>query len=1197
MNPWEEDEVVEGLSPWELDDEVAVEPVKLAEPAIDQTRLARQPTIGEFAEQNIYKGTLDQQKEAWDSGDQDKEIDSNLGRVGERLALTTAKETMGLAELMANQDPRLEMPPPEVRPYNPMIDQYPSLEQVQATRDPTDVLNYVSSLSSKGIFDIAEMFHPDAREDVRNASAIVGKEANRILGKKELQYTGNAAQKIGWEIGEVSLKMGPALLVGWATKNPGMTFGIMGGQVAGNTYSDYMEKTNDHEKSMAAAKFHTVAELAPESIPVMAILRKTKAGEGLRRMLEATFGEAFQESFTSVLTQTYDNTELKDMSFVDAVRGINWSEVGHSAIVGFGAGGVLAAPGATADYIAGKRDPERGSPLRIDPAVRSVEENANVISKALDALSPAKAQYQVGGTPTIEVAPVAPTSLSPFEAAPQVPEAELGQPVIQPEITPVVTAEPQPAIEAMEKDDVVMLDEILAEPSQPVTDELPAETRKLNSKGNHWKTEKNAKLFVNNKKLGNKWVPVQEDEGWALHHESTIDKELDATVKEDLAVKPDMPTGEEIAADTLETLATHEENDLKAPTEAQIEADNYKKTPVNYDGLDIKIETAAGQKRKPEWPALKHHYGDIKRTESADGDAVDVFINKDNERTDTPVFIINQTDKAGKWDEHKILLGFESEAEARQGYLDNYDKDWKAPDVIPQLTMDEFKSWLKSGDTTKPYIEPAPQTATDRQAEIDAVLSTEEDIAATTIADRRYQQSVAQTARQKANLQPDSKNDDLSTFIRKSGGIDTDKYGDMRGRLSQLDQNNKMFGLSKIEQPGKGLDQDTLKELLTSNGYLQPGQELEDLLFDMEGKDLYSIENEKWMEAEDEAYNEAYEEEHGTLESQYEQDTDYDPTLSDYTPDKPNLMAELVAEANQIVEQQLKNGNQANEYALEAILSESVTDAQALDNLIKFIVENTDGKQITTRPEGEAETGPAEEGKRDEAKQPEKEAEPADKEEGKATVTPITKFSKKESESKESQDFPRKPWNEFDRTYIEEFSQAELGNDADLENITGKEYTDIIDSLNNEYEKIVRYGYDIDEIEIVDTKRLPEGLREPMESINKIINEARKRDNSLAKVQPYLFTKESKTDQEKPKEKPLEVKKQAKAPPAKAETAKEISGKLESSKQFEADEFESLEDVYLDADTGTEIISDTAANWLQSIDDRLEAVNKLRGCL
>ena len=153
--------------------------------------------------------------------------------------------------------------------------------------------------------------------------------------------------------------------------------------------------------------------------------------------------------------------------------------------------------------------------------------------------------------------------------------------------------------------------------------------------------------------------------------------------------------------------ATSPNNDLPAPTEEQIEADNYKKGHLNYDGLDIAIENPAGSKRRPEWPALVHHYGDIKRTDAADGDSLDVFINKDNESTDTPVFIINQTDEAGNFDEHKVMLGFNTEAEARQGYLDNYTEDWTAPEFIPEMTMGEFKDWLETGDMTQPF-DPGP---------------------------------------------------------------------------------------------------------------------------------------------------------------------------------------------------------------------------------------------------------------------------------------------------------------------------------------------------------------------------------------------------------------------------------------------------------------------------------------------------------
>ena len=58
------------------------------------------------------------------------------------------------------------------------------------------------------------------------------------------------------------------------------------------------------------------------------------------------------------------------------------------------------------------------------------------------------------------------------------------------------------------------------------------------------------------------------------------------------------------------------------PTESQKQAGNYRKGHVTLHGLDISIETARGQKRRPEWAPMAHHYGYVKRTRSAaDGSA------------------------------------------------------------------------------------------------------------------------------------------------------------------------------------------------------------------------------------------------------------------------------------------------------------------------------------------------------------------------------------------------------------------------------------------------------------------------------------------------------------------------------------------------------------------------------------------------
>lgn len=152
--------------------------------------------------------------------------------------------------------------------------------------------------------------------------------------------------------------------------------------------------------------------------------------------------------------------------------------------------------------------------------------------------------------------------------------------------------------------------------------------------------------------------------------------------------------------------ATSPLNDLPEPTEAQKEAGNYKKAHVKIQGLDISIENPRGSTRSGTdndgnaWSVKMHnHYGYIKRTEGADGDHVDVFIgpNPDSEK----VFIVDQVNADGSFDEHKVLMAFDSKLKARSGYKSNYSNGWKVG-PITSMSMDEFKDWVKNGDTKKP---------------------------------------------------------------------------------------------------------------------------------------------------------------------------------------------------------------------------------------------------------------------------------------------------------------------------------------------------------------------------------------------------------------------------------------------------------------------------------------------------------------
>ncbi|MDE1529626.1 MULTISPECIES: hypothetical protein [Pseudomonas] len=153
--------------------------------------------------------------------------------------------------------------------------------------------------------------------------------------------------------------------------------------------------------------------------------------------------------------------------------------------------------------------------------------------------------------------------------------------------------------------------------------------------------------------------------------------------------------------------ATSPDNDLPEPSTAQKEAGNYRKGHIKLQGLNIAIENPRGSERKgvdgngKEWSHfMSDHYGYIKRTTGADGDQVDVYVGP--EPFSQRVFVVDQKDQgSGKFDEHKVMLGYTSQAAAIKAYKSNFDKDWSVGDVT-EMKMPEFKAWLKAGDTAKP---------------------------------------------------------------------------------------------------------------------------------------------------------------------------------------------------------------------------------------------------------------------------------------------------------------------------------------------------------------------------------------------------------------------------------------------------------------------------------------------------------------
>ena len=160
------------------------------------------------------------------------------------------------------------------------------------------------------------------------------------------------------------------------------------------------------------------------------------------------------------------------------------------------------------------------------------------------------------------------------------------------------------------------------------------------------------------------------------------------------------------------------------PTDGQKEAGNYKKGHVVVDGFNITIEQPKGSVRSgvdadgKEWSiTMNNTYGYIRGTEGVDGDHIDVFLSDNLDNWSGEVFVVDQINTDGSFDEHKVMYGFNSIEEAQQAYLSNYSEGWQGLGAITGVSKDEFKKWIESSHRkTKPFAEYKSVKATEGQS-------------------------------------------------------------------------------------------------------------------------------------------------------------------------------------------------------------------------------------------------------------------------------------------------------------------------------------------------------------------------------------------------------------------------------------------------------------------------------------------------
>ena len=157
------------------------------------------------------------------------------------------------------------------------------------------------------------------------------------------------------------------------------------------------------------------------------------------------------------------------------------------------------------------------------------------------------------------------------------------------------------------------------------------------------------------------------------------------------------------------------------PTEAQKKSGNYKKGHVKFGGYDYTIENPKGSYRSgvdengKEWKQkMNDTYGYIRGKFGKDGDHLDMFINDkaDLDSWNGDVFVIDQVNQDGTFDEHKVMYGYGSLDDAKKAYLSNYEKGWTGLGNITPVSKAGFDKWLdKSNRKLKPFADYADITS------------------------------------------------------------------------------------------------------------------------------------------------------------------------------------------------------------------------------------------------------------------------------------------------------------------------------------------------------------------------------------------------------------------------------------------------------------------------------------------------------
>jgi len=123
---------------------------------------------------------------------------------------------------------------------------------------------------------------------------------------------------------------------------------------------------------------------------------------------------------------------------------------------------------------------------------------------------------------------------------------------------------------------------------------------------------------------------------------------------------------------------------------------------TDVQGIRVAIENRKGSVRKGtdsdghEWRTkMIHPYGYLVGTRGADDEPVDAYVGPDKDDAPDAYVVHQHKDDGTGYDEDKVMLGFKSKKEAKEGYLAHYD-DPKFLGPVSRVSMDRLKELVES---------------------------------------------------------------------------------------------------------------------------------------------------------------------------------------------------------------------------------------------------------------------------------------------------------------------------------------------------------------------------------------------------------------------------------------------------------------------------------------------------------------------